>query len=95
MYIDDIKLFAKNEKELETLIQAERIYNQDIGMDLGKKMRYASFEKRKTTPSRRNGTIKKKSTNTWEYWKLTPSAFLKSKFMFVITFVKDYGKSVI
>ena len=26
MYMDDIKLFAKNEKELETLIHAVRIY---------------------------------------------------------------------
>ena len=30
--MDDIKLFAKNEKELETLIYTVRIYNQDIGM---------------------------------------------------------------
>ena len=35
MYIDDIKLFAKNEKELETLIHAVRIYGQDIGMEFG------------------------------------------------------------
>ena len=35
MYIDDIKLFAKNEKELETLILAVRIYSQDIGMEFG------------------------------------------------------------
>ena len=35
MYIDDIKLFAKNEKELETLIHAVRIYNQNIGMEFG------------------------------------------------------------
>ena len=34
MYIDDIKLFAKNEKELETLIHAVRIYSQDIEMKL-------------------------------------------------------------
>ena len=33
MYIDKIKLFAKNVKELEILIQAIRIYNQDIGME--------------------------------------------------------------
>ena len=33
--MDNIKLFAKNEKELETLIQAVRIYSQDIGMELG------------------------------------------------------------
>ena len=35
MYMDDITLFAKNEKELETLIHAVRIYNQDIGMQFG------------------------------------------------------------
>ena len=33
MYMDDIKLFAKNEKEQETLIHAVRIYSQDIGME--------------------------------------------------------------
>ena len=38
MYMDDIKLFAKNEKELETLKHTIRIYSQDIGMefDIGK-----------------------------------------------------------
>ena len=36
MYMDDFKLFAKNEKELETLIHAVRIYSQDIGMEFGK-----------------------------------------------------------
>ena len=36
MYRDDIKLFSKNEKELETLIHTVRIYSQDIGMELGK-----------------------------------------------------------
>ena len=35
MYLDDIKLFAKNEKELETLIHAVRIYSQDIKMEFG------------------------------------------------------------
>ena len=33
MHMDDIKLFAKNEKELETLIHAVRIYSQNIGME--------------------------------------------------------------
>ena len=33
--MDDIKLFAKNEKELETLIHGVRIYSQDIGMEFG------------------------------------------------------------
>ena len=31
-----LKLFAKNEKELETLIQTVRICSQDIGMEFGK-----------------------------------------------------------
>ena len=35
MYMDDIKLFAKNEKELETLIHTVIIYSQDIGMEFG------------------------------------------------------------
>ena len=34
--MNDIKLFAKNEKELETLIHAVRIYSQDIGMEFGR-----------------------------------------------------------
>ena len=35
MYMDDIKLFAKNEKELEALIHTVRIYSRDIGMEFG------------------------------------------------------------
>ena len=35
MYMDDIKLFAKDETELETMIQIIRIYSQDIGMEFG------------------------------------------------------------
>ena len=35
MHMDEIKLFAKNEKELETLIHAVRIYSQDIVMEFG------------------------------------------------------------
>ena len=36
MYMDDIKLFAKNEKKkMETLIHAVRIYSQDIRMEFG------------------------------------------------------------
>ena len=33
--MDGIKLLARNEKELETLIQTVRIYSQDIGMEFG------------------------------------------------------------
>ena len=35
MNMDDIKLFAKNEKELETLIHTVRIYSRDIGIEFG------------------------------------------------------------
>ena len=33
--MDDIKLFVKNEKELETLILTVIIYSQDIGLEFG------------------------------------------------------------
>ena len=35
MYMDGMKLFAKNEKELDTLKQAVWIYSDDIGMEFG------------------------------------------------------------
>ena len=35
MYMDNIKIFAKNEKELETSIQTIRIYSKDVGMEVG------------------------------------------------------------
>ena len=33
MYMDDIKLFAKNEKECETLIRAVKIHSPGTGME--------------------------------------------------------------
>ena len=36
MYMDDSKLLAKNEKELETLIHTVRVYIQEIGMEFGR-----------------------------------------------------------
>ena len=33
--MDNIKLFAKNERESETLIQAVKIYCQEIGIEFG------------------------------------------------------------
>ena len=59
MYKDDIKLFAKNEKELEILIHTVRIYSQYIGMGFGiEKMCRTSNEKREMTHDERNGTTK-------------------------------------
>ena len=57
--MDAIKLFVKNEKELETLIQTMRIYIQDIGTVFGVEQNaHCSNEKRETTHERRNGTTK-------------------------------------
>ena len=35
MYMDDIKLLAKNNKDSETQIHAVRIYSLDVGMEFG------------------------------------------------------------
>ena len=59
IYMDDIKLFAKNEKEQETLRHALRIYSHDIAIEFGtEKMSHASNEKWKMTSNWRNGTTK-------------------------------------
>ena len=33
--MDDLKLFAKNEKEIDSLVQTVRIFSDDIGMKFG------------------------------------------------------------
>ena len=33
MYMDDIKLFAENDKQLEIMLQTIRLYSQDIRME--------------------------------------------------------------
>ena len=58
MYVDDIKHFSKNEKELEALIKTMRIYSQHIGMELGIKMQHACNEKWQTTYDESNRTTK-------------------------------------
>ena len=83
MYMDDIKLFAKKEKELDTLIQAVRIYIQEIGMEFGWEectMQTMKSRKRHMTEGielpnqeKLESLEKRKPTNTLEYWKLTPS----------------------
>ena len=62
MYNDDIFFFAKNEKELENLIQIMGIYSQDTGMEFRReKLHYANNEKWKTTQDGRNRTTKSSS----------------------------------
>ena len=47
--MDDIKLFAKNEKEMETVIHIVRTYSHDIGMGFGiRKMLLAYNEMRES-----------------------------------------------
>ena len=80
MFMDDIKLFAKNEKELETLIQTVRIYSQDIGMEFGIEKcamlvmksgkRLMTEEIEQLNKKKSECSQKKKPTNTWEYGKL-------------------------
>ena len=55
MYMDGIKLFAKNKKELETLIHTVRIYSQDIGMEFGKE-KYAMLVMKSGKQHRTDGT---------------------------------------
>ena len=57
VYMDDINLFAKDEKELETLIHTVRIYHQSIGIWNGK-MCHACNEKCQKTSDWRSGTTK-------------------------------------
>ena len=81
--MDDIKLFAKNEKELETLIQAVRIYCQDIGLEFGiekcamliiRSGKQHMMEGIEQTNEEKIRILGEKETyNTWEYWKWTPS----------------------
>ena len=44
MYMDDIKLFTKNEKELGTLIHTVRIYSQDIKANASEAAKYIQKE---------------------------------------------------
>ena len=81
--MDDIKLFAKNQKELETLIHAVRIYSQDIEIEFdqekyvllvmksSKRHLTDGMEQRIQDKVRTLG--EKKPTNTWASWRLTPS----------------------
>ena len=79
--MDDIKLFAKNEIELETLIQAVKLLREGLRMGFGKEtICHANNEKRKTTNNGRNRTTKSRQNqnrlgkkrnlkNTRKYWK--------------------------
>ena len=81
MYMDDIKLFAKNEKELETLIHAVRIYSQYIGMEFGIEkcaillMKSGKLTDRMELPNQDKirTPAENEPTNAWDSWRQTPS----------------------
>ena len=58
MYMDGLKLFAKNVKELHTLINALRIYSQDIVMKFG--INKMCFDKNKKQQTKLNWTAKRR-----------------------------------
>ena len=50
--MDDLELYASNEKSLESLIQTVRVFNNDIGMEFRvEKCAVMSMKKRKMTNS--------------------------------------------
>ena len=76
--MDNIKIFVKNEKELETLIQAIRIYCRNIRIEFGIEkctILIMKSEEKETTEGlvlqigKHQSPGKKKMTSTCEYWK--------------------------
>ena len=72
MYMDDIKIFTKSEKELETVIHTIKIYSQDIGMEyVIEKMYHVDNEKLEKRNNGRNRITKSgRHQNTWGKRKL-------------------------
>ena len=58
MFMDDIKLFSKNKKELETNTHSQNIQSEHRNGIWHRKMCHASNEKWQTTPYGWNGTTK-------------------------------------
>ena len=81
--MDNVKLFAKNEQELETLIHAVRLYSQVIGMEFGIKkcaILVMKYGKQHLTNGMELTTQDKiimlEEKETYKYlgiWRLTPS----------------------
>ena len=61
MYMDGIKRFAKNEKELETLKENENIQSRYRNGIWHRKMRHVSSKKWQTAHKRRSRTTKSNS----------------------------------
>ena len=72
IHLDDIKLFAKNERELETLIQTVRIYSQDICMEFGIENIYQANNERQERTHDGGKKTKKKLEHSGKR-RMTPS----------------------
>ena len=52
LFTDDLKLYTRNEKELDSLVQTKRVFSKDIGMEFGiEKCAMLMIEKEKTAKS--------------------------------------------
>ena len=50
LFMDDLKIFTKSERDVNRLVSTEQILSNDIGMEFGiKKVRYTCIEKRKSS----------------------------------------------
>ena len=81
--MDDVKLFAKNEKELEIPIQSIRIYMEDIGMEFDIE-KCAMFIMKKTN-SRKKRCAKSKiirllgEKENYKYLEILKAVIIKKK----------------
>ena len=75
LFMDDLKLYAKNEQSLESLVQTVRTYSNDIGMEFGIcKCAVLTLKKGKRVESNGivlpNGDVMKslKEGESYKYW---------------------------
>ena len=58
LFMDDLKLFAKSEKGLESLVQTVKVFSKDIGYGIWiRQVCYVSHEKREEDQIRRNRSV--------------------------------------
>ena len=101
MYLVDINLFAKNEKDLEFHIQTISIYNEDIGMEIGIKICHAYNENQKKKNNGRNRTAKSRKIRklvekeTYKYLGMLEADGIKQVEMKEKLFKKEYLRRMI
>ena len=84
--MDNIRLFAKNEKELVNIIQAMGIYTEEVGMEFGtEKCAMIITKKRKTTSDGWNKTTK---------WRKKPNSRRKGSLKYLGILEADTIKQV-